>query len=59
MLMCDELALLIIAIPVAVLNFAAGSAVIDVMRVRGSKVYWLEITHFKMRLWDEVRVSLG
>jgi hypothetical protein len=50
---------LIIAISVAVLNFAAGSAVVDVMRVRGSKVYWLEITHFKMRLWDEVRVSLG
>jgi hypothetical protein len=50
MVMCDELALLIIAISVAVLNFAAGSAVVDVMRVRGSKVYRLEIMHFKM--WD-------
>jgi hypothetical protein len=50
---------LIIAISVAVLNFAAGSAVVDVMRVGGSEVYRLEIMHLKMRLWDEVRVSLG
>ena len=50
---------LIIAISVAVLNFAAGSAVVDVMRVRGSKIHRLEIMPFKMRLWDEVRVSLG
>jgi hypothetical protein len=59
MLMCDEFALLDNCNFCCCAEFCCRFGRRRCHASSGSKIHRLEIMPFKMRLWDEVRVSLG